>query len=324
MAFSRCNSFTWHFTEEHLQIKMAYKDAVSLDRKFFIPRLLAACTIILANSILIYALRRRNKLRVITFKFIYVLSIADVINGLSVITGNVVIEQVPRKYYKMAKNVVRAALYPLSVFTILMILLIAIDRYLHMTRIHSYRLIMTHKRANILMLSCALTSMAIVCILGSSYLSATFHAVFSTTMCVLGLACIIVVLVLYYRALKSVRNSVHNSAFTDNINIRNAGKEGSKAVFFILTCLLITVTPTFICSPLSLYIPSQEWTLLALYTAKVTFYFNSTLNAVIIICFSRDLRNCIRQLFSHQNTVTWADSVSFQFTKKAKITIETN
>lgn len=302
---------------------MAYKDAIYIDRKFFIPRILAACTIILANSVLIYALRRRNKLRVITFKFIYVLSIADVINGLSVITGNVIIEQVTTKYHKTAKNVVRAALYPLSVFTILMILLIAIDRYLHMTRIHRYSLIMTQKRANVLMLSCALISMAIVGILGSSYLNATFHAVFSTTMCVMGLACIILVMMLYYRALKSVKNSVHNSALTDYRNIRNAGKEASKAVFFILTCLLLTVTPTFICSPLSLYVPSQEWTLVALYAAKVTFYLNSTFNAVIIICFNRDLRNCVRKVFSNQNTVALPDSVSFQFTTQAKITKET-
>lgn len=302
---------------------MAYKDAISIDRKFFIPRILAACTIILANSVLIYALRRRNKLRVITFKFIYVLSIADVINGLSVITGNVIIEQVTTKYHKTAKNVVRAALYPLSVFTILMILLIAIDRYLHMTRIHSYSLIMTQRRANVLMLSCALISMAIVGMLGSSYLNATFHAVFSTTMCVMGLACIILVMMLYYRALKSIQNSVHNSTLTDCRNIRNAGKEASKAVFFILTCLLLTVTPTFICSPLSLYVPSQEWTLVALYAAKVTFYLNSTFNAVIIICFNRDLRNCVRKVFSNQNTVTLPDSVSFQFTTRANITKET-
>ena len=51
---------------------MAYRpeEKVSAYKMVFVPNMLVSCVNIASNSILIYALRKRNKLRIITFKLI--------------------------------------------------------------------------------------------------------------------------------------------------------------------------------------------------------------------------------------------------------------
>ena len=270
---------------------------ISVDRKFFIPHLLVACTIIASNSILIYALRKRKKLEVITFKLIYVLSIVDVFSGIGDIIANLALELAEvREKYDITRRIVNVVLYPFNVFTTLMILLIAVDRYLHMTRMNSYSSIMTHRRANILVAFCALLALFNACIIVVSY-HFDFYEWFLTALCAVGIVSIIASFTLYCTALRSLTNSINSESLaTQNRNIRNAEREISKAVFLILTCLVLTVTPNYICTLLWLHIPTQNWTMMALNTSYTTFYLNSTLNAAIMIFFSRDLRNCFRDM----------------------------
>ena len=274
---------------------------ISVDRKFFIPHLLVACTIIASNSILIYALRKRKKLEVITFKLIYILSIVDVFSGIGDIIANVALELAEvRENYEITRRIVNVVLYPFNVFTTLMILLIAVDRYLHMTRMNNYRSIMTHRRANILVTFCALSALFNACIIGASY-HFDFYEWFLTALCAVGILSIMVSFNLYYTALRSLTNSINSGSLaTRNRNIRNAEREISKVVFLILTCLVLTVTPNYVCTLLWLHIPTQKWTMMALNASYTTFYLNSTLNATIMIFFSRDLRNCVRDMFTFQ------------------------
>ena len=189
---------------------------------------------------------------------------------------------------------------PLLSFGVLMTLVIAFDRYLHMTRMHSYSLVMRHRKANVLVICCALFAVLYACFKGiSSHYD--FYAELIITMTALGLACIIIILVLYYRALKSITKNVCNETLSaENRNIRNAGKEVSKAVFLILTCLLITMIPAIVFTSCLVFMPSQKWTKVAMYTSYIFFNLNPTLNAIIIIYFSLDLRSCVKQLFSVQ------------------------
>ena len=285
---------------QQIYITMDYKleDEIVTYQKFFLPNILVAVTTIVSNSILIYALRKRSKLVIITFKLIYVLSTADVLSGIAIMVGNVVLKlKASRKHYSTLIKIVRVFLYPLTAFTTLMILLIAVDRCLHMTKPHKYSRIMTHRKANILVTGTAILTVCGACIMGMSYYY-NFYAEFLTTKSVVGLFSMVLVFVLYHKALRSVTSGVQNrNLATKNRNIRNVGREASKAVFLILTCLLLTVTPFLIFAPLPLYMPDQKWTLMAQFTSEAIFYCNSSLNAIIIIYFSRDLRSCVRQLF---------------------------
>ena len=274
---------------------------MSVDRKFFIPHLLVSCTSMVLNFILIYALRKRKKLGVITFKLIYILSIVDVLSGIANLIASVALElEAVRTKYAITRRIYAAVLYPFNFFTTLMILLIAVDRYLHMTRMNNYSSVMTHRRANILVTFCALSALLNACIMEVSY-HFDFYKWFLTALCAVGIVSIIVSFILYYTALRSLTKSINSGSLaTQNRNIRNAEREISKVVFLILTCLVLTVTPNYICTLLWLHIPTKKWTMMALGTSYTTFYLNSTLNATIMIFFSRDLRNCVRDMFTFQ------------------------
>ena len=270
-------------------------------RNFFIPHILVACTIIAINFLLICAIRKRRKLRVITYKLIYIQSIADCFTGVCILIGDVVMEILSStKDGTMALKVSLGIKNPLISFGVLMILIIAIDRYLHMTRMHSYNLVMTHRKANILVICYALFAVLYACFKGiSSHYD--FYAELIITMTVLGLACTMIILVLYYRALRSITNHVRNETLSaENRSIRNAGKEVSKAVFLILTCLLITMIPAIVFTSCLVFMQSHKWIEVAMYASYIFFNLNPTLNAIFIIYFSRDLRRCVRQFFSVQ------------------------
>lgn len=285
-----------------VDIKYA-KYIISVDRKFFIPQLLVACTIMASNSIFIYALRKRKKLGVITFKLIHILSIVDVFSGLADLIASVALELATTKAsedYAITSRIVGIVLYPFDVFTTFMILLLAVDRYLRMTRMNNYSLIITHRTANILVTLCALSTLFNTCIMGLSHYF-HFYRWFLTALCAIGIVSVAVSFILYYTALRSLAKGMNNrSLATQNRNIRNAEREISKAVFLILTCLVLTVTPTYICTLLWLHIPTQKWITMALNTSYLTFYLNSTFNAAVMIFFSRDLRNCVREMFTFQ------------------------
>lgn len=286
-----------------LSVTMAIKTGFAFltYRQFFIPHILVACTIIAINSILIYALRKRKKLRIITYKLIYVQSIADCFTGISILIGDVVMELLSsNKDGTMALKISVGIKNPMICFGVLMILIIAVDRYLHMTRMNNYNLVMTHRKANILVICCAVFTVIYACMTRISNLY-DFYAEVIITTTVIGLVCIIIIILLYYQALRSITNSVHSENLDiENRNIRNAGREVSKAVFLILTCLLFTMMPAIIFTSCLVLMKSQKWTQVALYTSYVFFNLNPTLNAIIVIYFSRDLRSCVRQLFSIQ------------------------
>lgn len=68
------------------------EDKIAAYKMVFVPNTLVSCVNIVSNSILIYALRKMNKVTVITFKLIYIMSIADVFNGISILARDIIIE----------------------------------------------------------------------------------------------------------------------------------------------------------------------------------------------------------------------------------------
>ena len=226
---------------DNSRIKMVniFEYLVSSDRKFFIPHLFVSCASMVSNSILIYALRKRKKLGVITFKLIYVLSIVDVFSGIANVIASVALELEVRTKYEITRRICTVVLYPFNVFTTLMILLIAVDRYLHMTRMNNYSSIMTHRRANILVAFCALSALFNAGIMEGSY-HFDFYEWFLTALCAVGIVSIIASFILYYTALRSLTKCINNESLaTQNRNIRNAEREDiqSSLLDFNLPCV---------------------------------------------------------------------------------------
>ena len=279
---------------------MAYeiKDRIFAYRRFFIPNIITACIIILANSLLIRALRIRDKVRNISFKFVYILSIANVFTGITVILENAVMQSVASPdHFIISWSIVAVLRVAEGLFAQLMIMLLALGRYLQMTRMQSYDRIMTHRNANIFVMLSGLITVCLTGFLGVSYyygfykegLQALYgFAVLSSTL----------VSALYYRAVRSVTIRIQNDFSPRNIRMHKASREISVATLFVLTSLLFTSTTLLIFSVMTLHLYSQKWTLDALYGSYLMYNVNSALTAIIIIYVNRDLRDYVIQLLT--------------------------
>ena len=267
-------------------------------RKFFIPNLIVACTIILANSLLIRALRIRDKVRNISFKFVYILSIANLFIGLTVISENVLLPpRISKDYFVISWSVVTVLRVAEGLFAQLMILLLAFGRYLQMTRKENYNRIMTHRNANVFIMLSGLITICFAGIVAVCYYYGLYEkgiqafyafAILSTAL----------VSVLYYRAVRSVTIRIQNDFSPRNIRMHKASREMSVATLFVLTSLLLTSTPLLIFGELTLYIFAQKWILDALNVSYLLCNVNSTLTAIIVIYVNRDLRDYAIQLLT--------------------------
>ena len=293
------------YLEEHTN-SMAYDITYRVHTycKFFVPNIVAACLIIVVNSLLIHAVRVRRKRRIISFKLIYILSIADVCSGIAIICESVTMCVISsEENYKIPWNVASVARVSQGIFAMFMIKLLAVDRYLQMSRVNNHMLVMSQGKVNISVVLCAVLTTCLAALISVSYFY-DFYAELIQMLCITGLFGIASVLVLYYRAVRSVTIRIQHDCSVTNLNPRSSARELSIAIFVVLACLLLTIAPYFIFNIIAMHPSSQKWTILALYASYLVFNMNSALNAIAIFCFSQDLRTYIRQLLTcHGNSL---------------------
>ena len=272
--------------------------------KFFAPNIIAACAIIVVNSLLIHAVRVRKKQRIISFKLIYILSIADVLSGIAIICESVTMCVISsEENYKIPWNVASVTRVSQGIFAMFMIKHLAVDRYLNMSRVNNHMLIMSQGKVNICVVLCAVLTICLAVLISVSYFY-DFYTELIQILCITGLLGIALVLALYYRAVRSVAIRIQHDCSVTNLRSRSSVREISIAIFFVLACLLLTITPYFIFNIIAMHPSSQKWTIWALYASYVVFNLNSALNAIAILCFSRDLRSYVRELLAcHGNSL---------------------
>ncbi len=269
-------------------------------KKFSIPLFIISILNILINSFLIHALRRLKKLNTISFKFILLLSISDICYG---ITWTVYLSMTYTTYE--ANNwlifVIAVILaYFFSLFSGAMILLIALDRYIHMKFSLRYNMIMTKRRAVSLVVGLMFTSMILTIIeLCARLFDFVFIAhVTLNVLLAIGSSCLFT---LYLKAYRSVQRQ------TEQMNLdrsmpsratqrRNPCRELSRASFAIFASLIICYTPYSICSTVSHYGYRDESKLsVNLEFAFLCFvHINPSSNAIIFIALNRDLRGFLK------------------------------
>ena len=267
-------------------------------RRFFVPNLIVASSIILANSLLIRALRIRDKVRNISFKFVYILSIANFFIGLTVILENVFLPpRISKDYFLISWIVVTVLRVAEALFAQLIILLLAFGRYLQMTRKQSYDRIMTHRNANLFIMVSGLITICFAGIIAVCFYYGIYEKGIQSfyAFAVLSVA---LVSVLYYRAVRSVTIRIQNDFSPRNIRMHKASREISVATLFVLTSLLLTSTPLLIFGELTLFIFAKKWILDALYVSYLLYNVNSALTAIIIIYVNRDIRDYAIQLLT--------------------------
>ena len=202
--------------------------AMSLRKYFLLPYIIAAVWNIGVNALLVHALRRLKKLSAISYRFILFQSIADIFAGFTLLSTELLIylnhdlNVLPKENHEAAKFYSRVACNFFCQFSVIMILIVAIDRYIHMTSSTDYAARMNKFRANILV------SMNIVMCISYAALQVCRHLYnfFPSSYTALNIFALVMVVIasgLYYSAYKSI------SRRTASVNIRMRERESKTA-----------------------------------------------------------------------------------------------
>ena len=203
------------------------------------------------NLFLCYAILKLRLLNRTSFRFILVLTISDLCTIL-------IVEPLHFVQYTFAfignvsshnwQLVTQFCGFTFGQFSGVMILIIALDRYLHMKYLNNYSSVMTEKRSTILILINAATSLicAILFTISSIY---GFFFYINIVYLFVDLAVFLICCLVYLQALIKIRTHVADSNIrndTSRNHIRRADVQFAKGVLFIMLAISICYMPYFI------------------------------------------------------------------------------
>ena len=193
------------------------------------------------NAILIWALRRTGQTKTISLQFIAIMSASDLASG---IVGMVFLTITTIEKYQgsqLLKFVTQVILLTCNSFSVLMIVLIALDRYLHMRFLDQYSTVFTNKRrylAVIISFIIAIsTSIAVILMIYYKIYLAVQLIYFISTIVALSS-----ILILYNKALRALRRNAHQITRTiihQNKALGNAAKRISICIFVLTAPIAI-------------------------------------------------------------------------------------
>ena len=133
-----------------------YGSHTTLFQTYITLSMLLDFSAILLNALIAYVLQKHRKTSIITFWFIYCLSICDVMIGVTGLvyhslrlTSNLVPEQ---SFWNLAANFVFIFQHYFFQTSGQIIVIVAVDRYIHMKYLNKYSRIMTQSRARLIIL----------------------------------------------------------------------------------------------------------------------------------------------------------------------------
>ncbi len=269
---------------------------------FYVPFIILGLSNIVFNGLLCHVLRKLKKLQTISYKFILIQSIADVLAGAALVLSELVLLLINSDaLYGKILVFARITCDAVCQFSGTMILIVAIDRYIHMKYLTKYNTIMTSRKAAIMVLNnlASCISMAVINVCGvyfkyysKSHLFMNGFAVFVYTTTFL----------VYYKAYRSVTRRVQEMniqeghAATTKRPSRN--KEFARAVAIILIVLALCYTPFLIVSTVKIAFEcdackASATILIAFYCTRILVCSTSSINAILFILFNKELKNYI-------------------------------
>ncbi len=264
--------------------------------------MILAVLIIITNVFLIHALRKLNKLNTVSYKLILPSCVSNICIGILVLVSDTLVYLLTEEDFKGFCVQDMAVIYAFSHNALFMTLAIAVDRYIHLKHPGKYHLVMTSKRAVMMVAFNATLSAALATVL---LLGQKYEFIFISQICINVVIAILVVSIcgLYIQAYTSVASRVKQSMvamapkFGSSIPRRSASQRLSRAALFIVTSLAVCYIPHIVCSTLMYksHHHNSRWTLIAAFFSQSLIYVNSISEAVFIIIFNTDLRSYARR-----------------------------
>ena len=200
------------------------------------------------NALLVYALKKTGQTGRISIKLIVYMSISDFITGVIGISLRTLLLWGKFQQHCSFIDVIQMATNVTSMFSILMVGAIALDRYFHMSYLERYPVIMNNKRGCCMTLVCFFSSSVLVILefvvlrfAGDGVLLLQF-ALVGVWMPVLGS-----IAILYYKAYKSLRLRASSQMTVVVRDALHESRKFAKIAKLILISLAVLTTPMLSC-----------------------------------------------------------------------------
>ncbi len=277
---------------------------------FKVPFFIATISNLMVNLYLIILLKRNKLLRVISYIFVFALGISELLQSIEQLALLVVFEVSPDERDRI-KQIEDCSTY-LSMgawqFSLLMIALIAIDRYIHMRFLTKYQDIMTVKRAIIfiaLNFLLSLLSVFLLYILSDSSSTSQALVIQICYNCLIGLFLLSLCIVYWksYRSIKRRTNEMSLERPATSLR-RDPSQVLSKAVIYILAPFFVCYLPYITITIISTKEVSQPESITSVLSSisQLLLTCVSVMNSIILISVNRQLRQYTKALFKRLST----------------------
>ena len=248
------------------------------------------------NAVLIWALRKTGQTKTISFQVIAIMSASDLTTG---ITGMVLLTLTMLEKYQaswLLRFVTQIILLPCNSFSVLMVLLIALDRFLHMKYLERYSTVFTKKRGYLIMIIAFVLSLSLS-LAFIPLLSQKFYTVVQLLLCMIIIAVLASILILYYKALRALRRKAHQITRTiiyQNKTLGNAAKRVSICIFVLIIPIATFITIDNVNMQLNFVDESVITT--CLWYSYITFLANGFCSSIIFISQNIPIRRYLKRV----------------------------
>ena len=271
--------------------------STDIQSDFLVPNLTIAILMVSSNAILIHGIRKLNKLQSISWRHSLALSINNTFYGTIIVTRTTVLKLInDLKTYTVISLSSRTLLFICGLYSFLLMFLITVDRYIHITRPMQYNLLMTPRKSKLLLAILFAISFILTCIIILGFLF-RLATVILPLISIIAFACFMFLVILYYRAYKTLERRTRQARFQRRIrsNLRNPSKAFSKAVLLTISSMVVCCIPFLFIKPISSYYPKDRTIQIIEFIADDLVYANWVSNAFIMIYLDRRLRNYVKR-----------------------------
>lgn len=283
----------------------------NLYKTFASVNIIIAVSNIVTNAVLTCVLWKLKKLNTISFKFIFVQALSDILIGISMLASRTVAYMSSFHYHCQLKRYADILCDSLCTFSGVMVLLVALDRYIHMRYLNRYSAWMTKRRAIFLVISNSVLGLSMVVVQAIVAFRGNAYSLIHMTLNGIAIGIIVTASTVYFYAFRSLNMRTKQLDLQQNAQPhskkvqyrRNPTKEFLKAMVSILTLLLLTFTPFVISSTLMFFnrnelASSSRFVIILYYVSRLLVCMNSSLNAITYIALNRELRKYVLRVAS--------------------------
>lgn len=249
-----------------------------------------------SNAILIHGIRQLNKLQSISWRYSLALSICNTSYGTIIVTSSILLKLTnDAKTNNIMRLASRTPLFLCGVYSLLLMLLVTVDRYIHIKLPMQYNLIMTSRKSKLLLAILFAASFTITCIIIAGFLFGVAKVILPL-ISTIAFVCFVVFVTLYYRAYKTLARRTRQSRFERRTRstLRSPSKAFSKAVLLTVSSMVVCCIPYLFIKPVSSYYPNSRTVKIIEFVSDELLYTNWVVNAVIMIYLDRGLRNFVK------------------------------